>query len=291
MLTTMSIGVIEVLSMLDAVGEIDDPDILDPHHGPSDSVWDPYRTMYPAAFAAPGGWRLHVRSTLLRAGGRTVLVDTGVGDAGSPAMRWFPTPGRLRESLAACGTSPGEVDVVVLTHAHDDHIGGTVTADGEPTFPNARYVINRIELEWQEACAKDFAEDRVIWNRLLAPLISLGMLQPVDGDYEVMPGIVTRHLPGHTPGHQVVQVRDGADSLVISGDSINHPAQLHEPELGTGPDEDVETAIQSRRMLIGELLDSDCMMAPAHFAEPFGRVVSDGPSGRVAWIPLAGPGR
>jgi hypothetical protein len=81
------------VSLLDGVEDMDDPDILDPLHGPSDEVWDPYRTLYPAVFAAHGGWRPRVHGTILRSHGRTILVDTGVGGPTSPAMSWYPAPG------------------------------------------------------------------------------------------------------------------------------------------------------------------------------------------------------
>ena len=286
MLTTVRIGGIEVVSLLDGVEDLDDPDILDPWHGPSDPVWEPSRARYPAVFAADGGWRLYVRATLLRAHGHTILVDTGVGGPTSPAMAWYPAPGQLLGSLAETGTSPHDVDVVVLTHVHDDHIGGTVTAQGEPAFQNARYLVNRIDLAWQEELAQRFDEDRAIWDRLLAPLRSRGVLQAIDGDHEITQGVRARHLPGHTPGHQVVQVSDGGASLLLSGDAINHPAQLRQPELAGGPDDDPETAGRARRGLIAELVDSDRLLAPAHFAEPFGRLVSDGPAGQISWQPV-----
>lgn len=89
-----------------------------------------------------------------------------------------------------------------------------------------------------------------------------------------------------TLGHQVVHVEDGEASLLLSGDAINHPAQLQEPDLATGPDEDAEAASAARRMLIEGLLDTDRVVAPTHLAEPFGRVVSDGPFGRIRWVPI-----
>jgi glyoxylase-like metal-dependent hydrolase (beta-lactamase superfamily II) len=149
-------------------------------------------------------------------------------------------------------------------------------------------VVNRVDRDWQEERARRTDEDRAIWERLLAPLESWGVLHAVDGDYQVMPGIDARHRPGHTPGHQVVEVSDGGGSLLVSGDAINHPAQLQQPELATGLDEDVEGALRMRRMLLGELVDSDRVLAPTHFAEPFGRVVSDGPAGTVSWVPIGG---
>jgi hypothetical protein len=84
MVTTVWIGGIEAVSLVDGAEDLDDPDILDRAHGPSDPVWEPSRRLYPAVFAADGGWRAHVRATLLRARGRTFLVDTGVGGPSSP---------------------------------------------------------------------------------------------------------------------------------------------------------------------------------------------------------------
>ena len=125
---------------------------------------------------------------MLRAHGRTILVDTGVGGPTSPAMSWYPAPGRLMGALAESGTSPADIDTVVVTHVHDDHIGGTVTDEGAPAFPNARYVINRIDLDRQEHLAQQTEEDRAIWDILLAPLRSRGVLQAIDDAYEVAPG-------------------------------------------------------------------------------------------------------
>lgn len=92
------------------------------------------------------------------------------------------------------------MDVVVLTHVHDDHIGGTVTDQGEPAFPNARYLLNRIDLAWQAELAQKFDEDRAIWDRLLAPLRSRGVLQAIDDDHEIIQGVRARHLPRPYPG-------------------------------------------------------------------------------------------
>jgi glyoxylase-like metal-dependent hydrolase (beta-lactamase superfamily II) len=285
MRTSLRIGGIEVVLLLDGVGDLDDPGILDPDHGPGDPAWAPARAAYPGVFAPGGGWRLHVRAALVHARGRTVLVDTGVGGSSSPAMGWFPAPGRLPAALAEAGTDPGEVEVVVLTHVHEDHIGGTVTAGGEPAFPNARYLLHRLDLAWQERLASQTPEDRAIWERLLAPLRPRGVLQAVDDAHPVLPGVRTRHLPGHTPGHQAVEVGDGGASLLLSGDAINHPAQLRDPALATGPDDDVEAALAMRRRLIAELVASSRPLAPPHFAEPFGRLVAD-PAGGARWVPL-----
>ena len=101
----------------------------------------------------------------------------------------------------------------------------------------------------------------------------------------MLPGVRTRHLPGHTPGHQVIEVVDGGASL-LWGDTINHQAQLRQPGLTTGPD-DVQVALRARWRLLGELVDSGRVLAPPYFAEPFGRLVSERPGGGIGWLPLA----
>jgi glyoxylase-like metal-dependent hydrolase (beta-lactamase superfamily II) len=231
-------------------------------------------------------WRLISRATVLRAEERVFLVDTGVGGSASPTTSWYRARGNLMDSLAKASITASDVDVVVITHVHDDHIGGTVSSDGEPAFPNARYVVNRLDLEWLRALARENEDDRAVWDGLLAPLVSESVIQTIDGDREIASGIRIRHLPGHTPGHQVVHVDGGGDSLVLSGDTINHPAQLHGPSLATGPDEDVPAAARARSALVRELIDTDRILAPTHFAQPFGRIVSRGQDGGRRWLPL-----
>ncbi|MEW9527545.1 MBL fold metallo-hydrolase [Microbispora sp. NPDC049125] len=215
-----------------------------------DAIRKPLPEMFPGgSFADGDDWVLHFHCYLLRAGGRTVLVDTGIGGFDSPAAGWAPVPGRLGEELAAAGCEPSGVDVVVLTHLHSDHAGGAVVA-GEPAFPNARYVIQRAELAWVSQPMRD---------RAVAPIESL--LQIVDGDAEVLPGVRVVHTPGHTPGHQSVEVGD----LVMSGDVILHPVQLADPGIRYVYDEDPEEAVRTRTALIARA----AVLATGHFADPF----------------------
>jgi glyoxylase-like metal-dependent hydrolase (beta-lactamase superfamily II) len=285
-MTTLRIDGIDVISLWDAADDMVDPDILDPTHGPTDEVWAPYQDLYPGVFGTDDRWRLISRATLLRAEGWIFLVDTGVGGPASPTMSWYRVPGNLMGSLAEASISAGDVDMVIITHVHDDHIGGTVTADGEPAFPNARYVVNRLDLEWLRALAREDEDNRAVWDGLLAPLESGGVLRAIDGHHELASGIRIRHLPGHTPGHQIVYVDGGDASLIVSGDTINHPAQLHDASLATGPDEDAAVAANARAALIREVTDTDRVLAPTHFAEPFGRIASGGRGRRHRWLPL-----
>jgi glyoxylase-like metal-dependent hydrolase (beta-lactamase superfamily II) len=280
----MRLGRYDVISILDSVGDLDDPGgMLDEFLGPSAEAWEPYRARYPELFAASGAWRLHVRTVLIRDSARSVLVDTGVGPASAPAASWFDTPGGLLDEISAVGTDPAEVTDVVITHVHDDHIGGTCTEERKPAFENARYVIHRADVDWSREGARADPGDQVIWDLLLGPIESSGQLVEVDDAFDVAPGIRTRHLAGHTPGHQGVELADGTESLLITGDTFNHPAQLDQPDWAGTSDNDPEAANALRRVVLDELLATDRLIAPLHFAEPFGRVVRDG--GPLVWRP------
>jgi len=113
-----------------------------------------------------------------------------------------------------------------------------------------------------------------------------GLLRTIDGAHQVLPGVRTRHLQGQTPGHQAIEVVEGGASLLLWDDAINHTAQLRQPGLATGPTTTSRSPC-GRRRLLGELVDSGRVLAPPHFAEPFGRLVSEGPSGGIAWLPMA----
>lgn len=278
----IQVGDVEVLPLLDGVQPLDGQ-IADSFPAVPADAWPAANASFPELVADDGCWRLHVRCTLLRTTARAILVDTGVGHTLSPA--WFGANGRLVEELAAAGVSASEVDTVVITHVHDDHIGGTVTVSGEPAFPNARYLIQRADLEWQRAWAGKEEEDRVIFETLLRPLEEALVLRSLDGKETLVEGIRARPAPGHTPGHQIVDVGTRDDRLLITGDAFNHPAQLANPEWHGKSDDDPEVANATRRSLLEEVTDSPAVLAPSHFARPFGRVVSTGP-GPVTWEPI-----
>lgn len=199
-------------------------------------------------------WVLHFHCYLLRdRAGRTVLVDTGIGGVDSPAASWAPVPGVLHRELAAVGTRPEEVDVVVLTHLHSDHASGA-TLEGAPAFPNARYVLQQAEIDWAGRSIRDY---------VLTPLGE--QIHAISGEAEVLPGIRVHHTPGHTPGHQVVRAGD----LVLTGDVVLHPVQLANPKVTYLYDVDPVTAAATRIALLNEVAEVGGRIGTAHFAEPF----------------------
>ncbi|KQV04710.1 MULTISPECIES: MBL fold metallo-hydrolase [unclassified Kitasatospora] len=249
---------VEVIPLCDAVGPMGDQIALplrEMFGGPDHPVW-----------TRPGAadpWVLHFHCYLLRApDGRTVLVDTGLGGPDSPAAGWAPVPGRLAAELAAAGVRPEQVDTVVLTHLHSDHASGSLAADGAtPAFPNARYLVQRTELDWLEA------SDSPLLDAVVRPLRAAGCLDARPGEVTLAPEIKVFATPGHTPGHQSVAV--GGRQLVVAGDVVLHPVQLADPTAGYVYDHSREAATRTRQRLLAELTARHGILATAHFADPF----------------------
>ncbi len=269
----VGVGEYEVTAILDGREGLDEAFATSfPEAGRSDD-WIPWHRRHPELVTGDGRWRLHVWCALIRGGDRAVLVDTGLGPVISPAHDWWlGGEGRLLGRLADLGVAGGTVDTVVVTHVHDDHLGGALAARGVPAFPNARHLLNRTDRDWVDYVAATDEDARAVRDGIIAPLEGAGLVDLVTGDEEIMDGVRLRRVPGHTPGHQVVEVRSGNEVLVIAGDVFNHPAQIAWPDWSSGTDHDAQRAAASRLELLRDLRDGR-RFAPAHFAEPFGTAV------------------
>jgi glyoxylase-like metal-dependent hydrolase (beta-lactamase superfamily II) len=244
------------------------------------------RERYPEVFHIDR-WRLHVHAFLLRAAGRTILVDAGVGPESVPAFAWSHTRGALPEELAALDVAPPDVDTVVITHVHDDHLGWTVAErSAEPMFPNARYLIHRAD--WDLMATTEDEEDRAIFDAVLAPIDRAGALQLTEAGLRLTPQLGVVHAPGHTPGHQILLVDDGNEAAIVAGDLVNHPAQLLQPGLNGNSDGDGALAAATRAAFLERIDREERVVAAAHMPEGLGRFVRDGD--RWAWTPLGAAG-
>ena len=280
---TLDVGALQVTAVCDVVGDFPAPlDVAFPQV--EEAAWEPYRRRHPEAFSGPDLWRLRDWCFLVRAGNRLVLVDTGVGQPGTPGADWIGTPGRLPEALDDAGVEPDEVDLVVLTHLHLDHVGWNLAWDGDrprPRFPRARYLVQRAD--WELFAHRGDDNDREAFETCVRPLQALGVVELLDGNRALDPELALLHTPGHTPGSQSLLVASGDHAVLLWGDVANHPAQISEPSWCPRSDIEPKTAQRTRQALLDRVETERMWLAPAHFPEPFGAVIRV--DGRRSWSP------
>ncbi|HYJ68723.1 MAG TPA: GNAT family N-acetyltransferase [Nocardioidaceae bacterium] len=262
-----------VVALLDAFGPfgLGPREATFPDATPDD--WRRAAAIDPSAVGPDNRWDLAFRCFAIgRPDGAVTLVDAGIGPEGGLASAWAPVPGRLPAALVEAGIDGDAVDTVILTHLHEDHVGWSVRPDGEPMFPNARYVVQRNEV-------RDLEERRVesVLAAVVRPLRQAGQLGEIVSRRVLVSGaprVTVWPTPGHTLGHQSVLVEGGPRDVVISGDVLVHAVQLARPEVGYAYERDSALASRTRRTLLADLERRDGVLATAHLTRPF--VTRDG---------------
>ena len=249
------------------------------------SEWAPYQKRYPSAFEGEDGWHVHVGGTLIRSGGRTILVDTGLGPDPNPMLG--SGPGRLLEAMHEHGIAPGDIDIVFATHAHLDHIGWNLTREGKPTFPNARYVMHEADWNGREQLQEvilAFGGERYL-DRTLTGLDTLGVLDLLSGESALTPEVTALPTPGHTAGSMSVLVSSGGEKAIITGDVMTNPAIVTETGWQFGFDMDASLNTRTRDALLDRIEADDITLATCHFPHPgFGKIIRI--EGRRYWEAL-----
>lgn len=261
---SIRVGEVEIVALCDAVVESSGT-IEESYPRVPDETWPELKERYPASVAPSGHWRLHVHAFLLRAGARTILFDTGIGPESAPAFAWARTGGSLPAELAAAGIAGDDVDEVVISHVHDDHVGWNVGGT-EPRFPRARYLVHGDDLEAVQSSPDE--EHRAIWRQTLEPLA--GAISPSADGEDLGDGLVLLNLPGHTPGHQVLLVESNGERAVLSADLTNHPLLLENPEWSGISDADPDEAARTRAGFLDRVERESLLYIPSHFEQPFG---------------------
>jgi glyoxylase-like metal-dependent hydrolase (beta-lactamase superfamily II) len=223
---------------------------------------------------------LCIQSYVVRTPHHTIMIDTCVGNHKPRPTRSFwnmMNSDRYEKSLAASGFSVNDIDFVMCTHLHTDHVGwNTRLENGRwvPTFPKARYVFADRELAyWTKRQQDDPAACPWIVDSVL-PIVAANRADIVKSAHAFNDLVTLIPTPGHTIDHYSVRVgRPGADAI-ITGDMIHSPLQARFPELGMMADYDSKQAGESRRSLFGQVCDTSTLMCMAHFPSPStGRMV------------------
>lgn len=226
-----------------------------------------------------------VLTFVIRSRGKTILVDAGVGPWGI----WRFGDGHLLDSLAALDLAPQDIDIVLPTHLHLDHVGWNTrpSPDGPiPTFPRARYLFQQQDWDYftrPEFLAQDGPMPKMI-SLAVVPLKDTGLMDLVGSEATVTDEITLLHTPGHTPGSVSVLVQSGGEAALLLGDVAHHAAQLSEPDWTPMIDIDRSLSARSRRAAVEQAARLNAYVAGAHFAHAdpaFGRLLPI--DGRMVW--------
>ncbi len=292
---TTRIGDFEIHRISEFEGPFIAPDVFFPDFDPellraNPDMADP-RLIDPAT----GKLIFSFHSFVVKTGRHTILIDSCIGnDKERPTRPQFHRAhSPFLADLARAGVQPEEVDYVMCTHLHWDHVGWNTRLDNGrwvPTFPNARYIMARREFEhWQgvqqrgeESPHRNAFEDSVL------PVVRTGQSVLVDDDYAMEDGRISslwfESAPGHTPGNVVIHARSREERAVFLGDVIHHQFQLMQPAWSTLACTDRDLSRETRTRLIEEYADNGMRLLPGHFPAPTaGRIVRQGSAFRFVF--------
>ncbi|WP_078857104.1 MBL fold metallo-hydrolase [Streptomyces sp. NBRC 109706] len=226
-------------------------------------------------FTRDGRIVLNQEAHLLVTGDRRILVDAGGGNGKRRNGGVFDRADRpFLEQFARAGVAVEDIDTVVFTHLHVDHVGFATSADGAggwvPTFPNARYLLVEEEFAWwtgpegarQLERTGDYVADSIL------PLHAAGVLDLVPADHEVAPGIRLVPAFGHTPGNVYIEVTSAGSRALFAGDMLHHGVQLERPEWSIRYCVLPGDSAAQRRALLERVADTGDLLVPTHFPFP-----------------------
>lgn len=258
------------------------------------AIFEAERDWLVPTFLGADGTRLRtsIHSWLVRTPHHTILIDSCIGNDKARSLPHFHMRSEpWLERLAAAGARPEDVDFVMCTHLHADHVGwNTRLVDGRwvPTFPRAKYLFGRTEFErWdprRPGCGYNAFNAGVFEDSIL-PVVAAEQMILVDAGHAPDERLTIEAAPGHTPGHVKIRLQSDGSEGMFSGDILHHPLQVPYPELCSMFDDDMGRALHTRLALLGDIADRDVLLFTAHFAEPHVcRVTTRGARFALDWV-------
>jgi glyoxylase-like metal-dependent hydrolase (beta-lactamase superfamily II) len=234
-----------------------------------------------------GRLKMSIHALVVETSSRRIIVDTCLGN--DKENRRIPTWNNLQTSfladLSAAGYARETIDTVICTHLHVDHVGWNTMLDGGswvPTFPNARYLMGRIEFDhWTSQHDREDME--AILADSVAPVLEVGLVDLVETDHRICDEVSLIPTLGHTPGHVSVRIASQGQEVLITGDFMHHPCQIARPDWSSTADSDPTAAQRTRERMLTHLSDTPILVIGTHFAgRTAGHVVRDGNAFRLA---------
>jgi glyoxylase-like metal-dependent hydrolase (beta-lactamase superfamily II) len=264
---TVSIGNVQVTALLDT-GVLMDPRQFMPAHA------EEFATEFKHLADERGLMQMAITCYLVRSDGKNILVDTGLGSRRRPG---FPR-GHLDETLANAGLQPGDIDIVLNTHLHVDHVGWNTVdrEDGsrEVFFPKARFLFQQAEWDYWMTPEHLANPASAHLAECVEPLRDTGRIEMVTTERAVDEHITYIPTPGHTPGHVAIGIMSNGERAVIAGDSSHHPAQLIHPDWSPSFDSDPVQSAKSRDALFDQAIAENRVWMAGHWEHPgMGRIV------------------
>jgi glyoxylase-like metal-dependent hydrolase (beta-lactamase superfamily II) len=230
--------------------------------------------------AKNGSIHLAVQSHLIRFAGKTILIDACVGEhKPRPARPDWHQRGNspYLANLAACGCTPDDIDIVMCTHLHADHVGWNtrlVSGQWVPTFAKARYLMSQVEIDLRASeTASNPQSNHGSYRDSVLPVIEQGRVDVVTAGDAIADGATILALPGHTPGQIGLEIATGSTSRVLfCGDAIHSPVQVHQPQWTSAFCHDAAQAVRTRQALLARAIAEDVLLIPAHLRAAHMRV-------------------
>ncbi|CAN5204663.1 MBL fold metallo-hydrolase [soil metagenome] len=242
--------------------------------------------LVPEFATSAGDIILHFQAYIIEAAGKRIMVDPCIGNDKSrshPALDHLDTAFLTR--LATAGFPRETIDFVLCTHLHVDHCGwNTMLVDGQwlPTFPNARYLFAKAEVDFIQDDTRE-PDAQAIYQDSVRPIIAAGLADFIAPNHVIVDGVTLQPTPGHTPAHCSVIISSGGSEAILTGDVIHHPVQIALPDVSSNFCWDNELATATRRAMLAEASDRHRLVIPAHFAGPTGVfVTAEGTAWRLA---------